>query len=726
MRKTLNVIYVATFFLALIIPICHMNTGKDVVSAFDNRVLVEYPLVGQVDYEEKVELYLRDRIGFRDQFVTGYQRINDVLAGELTHPLYTYGRDGYMFFNMHYNVQYSGYHDLFVASVVKMKEYCDARGVPFYFMFEPEKIAVYRQYLPDGVNYTDEWVDQLLSKLREQGVIVVDNREMLTRISAREQVFNRQYDAGHWNDLGAFYATNNLWATVKKDFPDVTLYSPEDFEIKTTIAEYLPSSKFSVNEEVPSYKVKTEYTDLTQKYAALKHDSRYPFFRYYKNTAENAGVYPKMLVFHGSYYNRSPEFFIGRASEYIGVHDYQNVLNLDYYFSLFQPDLVVFEVAEYTFDDRYFDSRAMAAINFNPGIQEVARGELDLSMTGVPNEENAYIIMRNDFDELYYEGDLSDARRVYLIYNGKTFDLHQNANKLYYVEVVNGLVNPGDAIIAFEDYDGKLNYLRVQLEEPTHLDKSESICFPGTSYDGQTGQVLFLAGEEGNAFNSVNIQLLDGASAEFLDTVDTMKEKGLREGTYIHRRKTGWYRVRLKANGSVADKYFDHMFYLEKGRCYRYIYNVTVLTADKIEVYQYDLYGGCSLPAQTTELMQDVQHTEGVSQSGDTWIFTSAVPGNNFDSFVLNLLEVESGNQIGPIAIALEAAPYKGEYLHTADSGTYYIKLRGNTNLADEYIIVSVQLTQGMMYEWSFDVVDLTTDTGSVKNITFHAKGKRE
>ena len=45
--------------------------------------------------------------------------------------------------------------------------------------------------------------------------------------------------------------------------------------------------------------------------------------------------------------------------EYIGVHDYQNVLNLDYYFNIFQPS-IVFEVAEYTFSDSYFlDSRKM-------------------------------------------------------------------------------------------------------------------------------------------------------------------------------------------------------------------------------------------------------------------------------------------------------------------------------------------------------------------------------
>lgn len=134
MRRILNVIYITAFLLTLIVPTCRINTQKNVVSDFDNRVLVEFPEVGQDGYEGKVEEYLRDRIGFRDQLVTGYQKINDIFAGELTHPLYTYGRDGYMFFNMHYNVNYSSYHSLFVSAVVKMKDFCEVRGIPFYFV----------------------------------------------------------------------------------------------------------------------------------------------------------------------------------------------------------------------------------------------------------------------------------------------------------------------------------------------------------------------------------------------------------------------------------------------------------------------------------------------------------------------------------------------------------------------------------------------------------------
>ena len=46
------------------------------------------------------------------------------------------------------------------------------------------------------------------------------------------------------------------------------------------------------------------------------------------------------------------------------MHDYQNVLNFPYYVNMFQPDCVIFEVAEYTFSNEYFDYEKMKNLDF--------------------------------------------------------------------------------------------------------------------------------------------------------------------------------------------------------------------------------------------------------------------------------------------------------------------------------------------------------------------------
>ena len=66
-----------------------------------------------------------------------------------------------------------------------------------------------------------------------------------------------------------------------------------------------------------------------------------------------------------SYMNEyGTEYLKNGFGEYIYVHDYQNVLNFPYYVNMFQPDCVIFEVAEYTFSNEYFDYEKMKNLDF--------------------------------------------------------------------------------------------------------------------------------------------------------------------------------------------------------------------------------------------------------------------------------------------------------------------------------------------------------------------------
>ena len=65
------------------------------------------------------------------------------------------------------------------------------------------------------------------------------------------------------------------------------------------------------------------------------------------------------------------KYLINGFGEYIAVHDYQNVIDFPYYFNIFKPDCVVFEVAEYTFSNGYFDLERMKAMDLNPMLDNV-------------------------------------------------------------------------------------------------------------------------------------------------------------------------------------------------------------------------------------------------------------------------------------------------------------------------------------------------------------------
>ena len=85
--------------------------------------------------------------------------------------------------------------------------------------------------------------------------------------------------------------------------------------------------------------------------------------------------------------NYGYKYFINAFGEYIHVHDYQNVLNFDYYFNVFKPECVIFEVAEYTLNETYFSYKGMKNMSLN---KTLANNEAEVSV-----KENA-ILKKSD------------------------------------------------------------------------------------------------------------------------------------------------------------------------------------------------------------------------------------------------------------------------------------------------------------------------------------------
>ena len=522
----------------ILVPLFKTYTREDQKSPLDNRLLVEAPEFGDPAFMTKTEKYLQDRIGDRDRMVTLYQKLYYSLVGSVEHLLYTKGQDGQVFLSMHDNIAYSTYHTVFVDYVYKMKEYCDERGATFYFMFEPEKSSVYRDYLPEGVNYDDNWVDWLIGELCKRGITCVNNMGCLTEKAKTEKVFNKQYDAGHWNDLGAFYGTNSLWAAVGKDFPAVTEYTLEDFTITETIAQYMPSSRFPVNETVPVFTLNTERDNVTDQYSGMKLDTQHRFFQVCENRSETAADCPVALIFHGSYYNRKPEFFVGRVSRYIGVHDYGNVLNLDYYLNTIKPDIVVFEATEYTINNTYFNQAGMAAVAFNPYMNE--NGELllddelvtaqDFEKFMVESGSALEIIPREGYDELLLERKIPWARYAYLVSGDTVLDLKRNSAGYYYAGAPHGSVMD-DVTLYYVDYeDGKYRASISVLNAQQFINNTgRTAKTANVSCTADGSQIVFLTGED-NELSRIDVMLLNAVTGEYIRTVGQTAAVGQTSG----------------------------------------------------------------------------------------------------------------------------------------------------------------------------------------------------
>ncbi len=390
--KRLRVITVICFVLIILIPVLTFNFEENAISVIDNRELAKNPFsisreaLGEEEgYEEEeygeeeetgltenIENYVSDRIGLRDEMILSYTILNDRIFGKMVHPSYIYGKEGYVF-GAGRNVYpgYGEYQEVFADMVLKIQDYCTERNVPFLFVFEPAKPAVLTQYLPEGENYDREWVDLFLKALDGRGINYVDNTVILREKTAEgEAVFNKKYDANHWNDLGALYGTNEILAAMQEEIPQVHVNGEEDIVYDEILETTLPVSEFPIEEMVPSIEVLMSCDSLTEEYEEeLSLNESYDAFGYYVNQERLDEGAPRALVFQGSYINvYGYKYLENGLGEYIYVHDYQNVIDFPYYFNIFKPEYVVFEAAEYTFNNEYYDFERMAAMELNPTL----------------------------------------------------------------------------------------------------------------------------------------------------------------------------------------------------------------------------------------------------------------------------------------------------------------------------------------------------------------------
>lgn len=420
------------FSLIILVPAVTFNFTPNTASVIDNRMLAENPF-SQGPYEDSdeftaaVESYVNDRIGLRDEMILAYTVLNDKLFGKMVHPNYAYGKDGYVFGQGLSTVEdgYYLYHEAFADMIEDLQEYCEARDIPFLFVLNPAKPAVLTEYIPSGINYDRSWMDEFFDALDERGIRYLDNTVTLReKTEEGEVVFNQKYDANHWNDLGAYCGTNAILQELQEDFPKLELNDIEDFTVSEVLQTSLPVSQFPIDELVPEIEIGLdELIDNTELFKdEIEMDPSYQTFGYYENPEKIEDGSPSALVFQGSYMNNYGYKYLENAfGEYVYVHDYQNVFDLDYYFNIFKPDCVIFEMAEYTFSDIYFEYDKMMELDMNPTISEIESWGLSEDWQ-VLDTEDIYVENKEELTRIFWDTD-DVFQYVWVTLDGEEYDM---------------------------------------------------------------------------------------------------------------------------------------------------------------------------------------------------------------------------------------------------------------------------------------------------------------
>lgn len=381
------------------------------------------------EFANVMQQYFADRLGFREDMIKVKQLIEIEAFDDPAHPSYTFGKDGHIFFKVgrkahlenDFVTTYSDY-------ITKMSNYCEERSADFYFTINPDKRELYSDYLPAGAKYDTGDEEEIINRVVQSEVNYIDIRGALFDAKTNGfQVCSKQQDPGHWNDTGTYYGVTKILEEMHQDNVGVLAIPQNRFDISFQKSKTLNSTQIPIDEEISVYTLRGTkldvVTDLDDEIRLPNH--AYTSFVYYKNPGNpNA---PKLLSLNGSHINpMAQNYLTSQFSEAVFIWSYYNIDNLPYYFNIFQPDVVLYEVAERTISNANIDIPSLKESQLQPSALKFA----DLPETNLDSITDCELRINdeNDLADVSFivherrEEQAQNIKYAYLMLDGVWYD----------------------------------------------------------------------------------------------------------------------------------------------------------------------------------------------------------------------------------------------------------------------------------------------------------------
>ena len=394
-----NIIFIALFMACLIVPAVLMDHEQYKSSDIDNKTLTEWPGFS-MDTEtiRTIESYVDDRIGFRSAAILGYTTASNDIFGVMVHPLFMYGEDDHIYYkDPDYIAAYQRlntdpeFMDSFVNFLEETNDFMEARGVKFIYFLAPDKKSIYPEHFPKSIHVKedeDTVINYMTNRLAKSDIEYVIPYNELLEAKKSQVIYNKKYDATHWNEFGSMIGQKLLDEHVQKWFDDVKPLDESDFFLGFEKRTNLDQSDFPIDDDVPVYTPINDTSQDAGAYLANGIKIEVPTFyaHYINGNVENG---KRLVIFTDSYFATYSKFYTNRFTEVYYIHR-QNYEYVQYITDLLFPDAVIFETAERSmtsempmmadFTDYYYEVpyRVLA----DKGLKEVNKPEdIDYTIT---------------------------------------------------------------------------------------------------------------------------------------------------------------------------------------------------------------------------------------------------------------------------------------------------------------------------------------------------------
>jgi hypothetical protein len=424
--------------------------------------------------------------------------------------------------------------------------------------------------------------------MEQQGINCIDLRDVLNEHSYHESVFNKKYDAGAWSSIGAFYGMRTLTERIHKDIPEVKILERDEYDISKTVIDKLYNSNQTFYLEVPQYTLKVGYSDITGAFTEeLDINKTYSSFLIAENHSDKAAGIERLLVFEDDLY---APFAVARSKETAMVLCLQNVINFEYYYNIFNPEVVVFENMEHVVNNTYFSQDAMESINHYPAVlknypKSDFQERRDLLLAGTKEEyydASAVLIPGRAVDKLFISKGLN-TQYAYLITDDRVIDLKKEDSGAYVASVRHGDLSTESNVVLYTVSNNQETHYAVipviqNIKNILHIKTSSE----NASFDEKALKSVMINTKEDDGFSYTALQLYDSDITEYQSNICSLASNGVVEGCYCHNMPSGDYTLLLRACSENNNEWNAFKVHLVEGQSYWFTYNVKELSDKRV------------------------------------------------------------------------------------------------------------------------------------------------
>lgn len=239
-----SILITSVFLAILAFPILNgqFSFVKDIANN-ENRKLADKPAMDPKhldSYPRKYESYYNDHFPIRSLLVKYYAYNNLKIFKKSPIPeSVIIGKNGWMYLAGREYESYKGINNLTISEKIAIKkeleyrkEYLAKRGCKFYFIVAPAKTSIYPEHLEnnDPTFKLNSWGEQLIKYLNANcKVKPIDVYSTLRKEKEKELLYFKLDN--HWNNLGGFYASNEVLKKMQKEDSTISINDINDYKI---------------------------------------------------------------------------------------------------------------------------------------------------------------------------------------------------------------------------------------------------------------------------------------------------------------------------------------------------------------------------------------------------------------------------------------------------------------------------------------------------------------